>query len=92
MPRTDYDEIYDGSGNLVSSIPRVVPDAVIEREQAPAQVRAALTRLTEIAQQADAVAAQGGNVTQAQLKGLFAAVADEARVLRRMILFLAGTD
>lgn len=90
MPRTDYDEVYDGAGNLISFTPREVPDDVIEREQLRPLARAALTRLTEIAQQADIVAAQGTNVTQAQLKGLFTAVADEARVLRRLVRIVVG--
>lgn len=91
MPRTDYDDKYSDTGQLLIRTERIVSDNQIAREEAPAQVRAALTRLSEIAQQADVVAAQGANVSQAQIKGLFTAVADEARALRRLIIAL-GRD
>ncbi len=33
MPRTDYDDVFDQQGNLISSTPRVVTDREIYLEQ-----------------------------------------------------------
>jgi hypothetical protein len=87
MPETRQHEVYR-NGALISSTPYEVSDADLEHEQAAAQLRLAMARLGQIATQADVVAAQGANVSQAQIKGLFSAVADEARALRRLIRYV----
>jgi hypothetical protein len=87
MPETRQHERYQ-NGALISSTPYEVSDADLEHERAAALLRAAYVRMGEIATQADAVAAQGANVSQAQLKGLFGAVADEARALRRLVRYV----
>ncbi len=91
MPRTDVDQVFV-NGVAVTSVERIVDDAQIEREDARtrAQIEAALNRLAAIATQGDTIAAQGGNVTQAQLKQLFGATADIARIVRRLILATVG--
>lgn len=91
MPRTDVDQVFV-NGVAVTSVERIVDDAQIEREDARtrAQIEAALNRLAAIATQGDTIAAQGSNVTQAQLKQLFGATADIARIVRRLILATVG--
>jgi hypothetical protein len=87
MPETRQHEVYR-NGALVSSTPYEVSDADLDHERAATLLRAAYVRMGEIATQADAVAAQGANVSQAQIKGLFSAVADEARALRRLVRYV----
>jgi hypothetical protein len=80
-------EIYR-DGQLISTDIIEISDAEAEHDRAPAQLRQAVARLGQIATQADEVAGQGPNVSQAQIKGLFTAVADEARLLRRLIIYV----
>ena len=90
MPRANSYQVFK-NGALVSTAPLPdVSDAQIEREQAPAQLAAALARLTQIANQAQAASDATGALTLAQLtaqhRTLAGMVADEARVLRALVV------
>lgn len=85
MAETRYHDEYVGN-ELVSSTPYIVSDEQLEREQAPAKLKAALRQLNQIANQAEALSEQGTNVTQAQIKQLAGAVGFEARVLRALLI------
>jgi hypothetical protein len=84
MPAIRQREIYR-DGQLIGTVPYEVSDIELEREQRPAALRDAYTRERQIATQADTLAAQASNVTQAQIKALAAAVADQARHLAALI-------
>jgi hypothetical protein len=73
-------------GQLIATGVVEISDAQAERDAAPARLQQALARLRQIATQADEVAAQQANVSQAQIKGLFAATADMARALRALVI------
>lgn len=69
--------------------------AELERRNAPALLRAALARMTQIAQQADTISQATGALTLAQvttqLRQLAGAVADMSRAIRYLI-WQAGQD
>jgi hypothetical protein len=71
MPRTDVDEVYGLDGTVIRRTERVVSDEELDREAAPGRLRLAIPVLREWAADAEAIANQGGNVTQAQQKALF---------------------
>lgn len=70
MPEIEYDEEFEG-GVLKHRVARTVSDAEIERREDSSRLRQAQALLRSWAQDAAAVAAQAGNVTQPQLKALF---------------------
>lgn len=70
MPRTDYDDEYR-DGVLIRRVERLVSDAEIARQEAPQRLRQAYATLRQWQQDAQSVAEQGGNVSQAQIKALF---------------------
>ena len=39
MPRSDIDETWDQQGNLITSVPRLIPDEAIAREDARMKLR-----------------------------------------------------
>lgn len=90
MPETAYDEIYE-NGVRISRTERTISDAEIERRDAPAVVRQLAQSLDAWADDAQAVADQAPNVSQAQLKALFARQAVFFRRMRKLLITL-GVD
>jgi hypothetical protein len=45
MPGTDFDEVFDGQGNKLSSTPRVVSDTEMERRAAPPRLKQSIAGL-----------------------------------------------
>lgn len=70
MPETAYDEVYE-NGVLKSRVARVVSNAEVARRDAPLRLRQAYGTLRQWQQDAQAVADQSSNVSQAQIKELF---------------------
>jgi hypothetical protein len=90
MAEIAFDEEYQ-NGVLTSRKQRTISDEEIERRDAPIDIRQMASVLLDWANDAQTIADQATNVTQAQLKDMFARQATFFRRFRKLLI-VQGLD